>query len=445
MAKLKRTLGLWQLTLIGIGIIIGAGIYVLIGQAAGIAGNAVWASFLLAAVASVFTGLSYAELSSLFPKSGAEYAYVRKTFDQRLAWMVGWLVVLGGFMSAAVVSLGFANYFSALFNTPVVLTALTAMLATTFILMSGIRESAMLTIIFTLIEAGGLVVIILLGIPYIGSVNYLETASGLGGILEAGTLIFFAFMGFETITRLSDETKNPQKTVPKAIVLSIAITTLIYVLVALSAVSVLGWQALSGSESPIADIAAHAFGSQAFVALAAVALFSTSNTILAIMLTTSRLIYGIAEFGTLPRALRKISRGNHTPWMAIIATALFSMAFVFLGDIKTVANLTNFTVFISFIMVNACVISLRMKGKECKGCFRTPLTLWKVPLLPVFGILTCLFMLAGVGVEVFLYGIVLTTAGMLMYELREFSIDHNLFCKECIRRKHIPVIKAARR
>jgi APA family basic amino acid/polyamine antiporter len=421
MAKLKRTLDLWQLTLIGVGIIIGAGIYVLLGQASGLAGNAVWMSFILASLAAVFTGMSYAELSSIFPKAGAEYVYVNKTLGKRLAWMVGWTIVINGFMCAATVSMGFANYFSALFNTPVLFTAIGLMLVITAILIKGMKESAFLAIAFTLIETAGLLVVIFVGIPYLGSVNYLEMANGFSGILQAGTLIFFAFIGFETIARLSEDTKNPKKTVPLAIVLAIAITTFIYILVSISAVSIIGWKALSESASPMATIANAVLGSNAFIALALVALFSTCNTVIVVMLTTSRLIYGIAEFGILPKSLRKLSKG--VPWMAVIATTVPSMAFLMIGNIKTVANLTNFTIFIAFIMVNACVIWMRMKNTKCKACFRTPFSIGKIPVLPVLGILTCLFMLTGVGAEVFFYGVALITFGMLLYEFREHRIN----------------------
>lgn len=437
MAKLKRSLGLWELTFIGVGIIIGAGIYVLIGQAAGLAGNAVWLSFLLAALVSVFTGLSYAELSSLFPKAGAEYAYMKKTFDRRLSWMVGWLIVLNGFIGAATVAIGFSNYFSALFDTPIILTALTMIIANTIILFFGVKESARIAILCTLIETAGLILIIAIGIPFLGSVDYMEAASGLEGIISAGTLIFFAFMGFETITRLSEETNNPQKNVPKAIIFSIAITTVIYILVAVSAISILGWETLSQSDSPMATIASSVFGSNAFLALSLIALFSTANTVMVLMLTTSRLIYGIADFGTIPKIFRSISRKNSVPWVAVLGTAVPTMAFVLLGDIKTVANLSNFTIFVTFIMVNACVIRLRMKGYKCKGCFRVPYSIGKIPILPVFGILTCLFMLLGVGWEVFWYGVALTTIGMIIFEFTEFRIDHGHFSRNRVRHKSL--------
>lgn len=426
MERLERTLDLWQLTIISVGIILGAGIYVIIGEAAGLSGNALWVSFIIASLVSVFTGLSYAELSSIFPKAGAEYVYVKKIFSKRLAFIVGWLILLNGIIGAATVSIGFANYFNALFGTPIIITALTLVIASTFVLFSGIKESAILTIIFTAIEAAGLAIIIFIGIPYIGSVDYTAMASGLGGVFQASALIFFAFMGFETITRLSEETRKPEKTVPMAVILSIAITTVIYILVGISAISVLGWEKLSSSESPMATIAQNVLGEKAFLILSLIALFSTSNTVLVLMLTTSRLIYGIAEFKTLPRIFLSIYKKTHVPWAAIMATCLLTMGFTLVGKINVVANLANFTIFVTFIVVNACVIWLRMK-KKYKAGFLTPFSIGKIPILPCLGIITCLFMLSYVGFDILLYGAILIFIGFLIYESEEFAIGNHIF------------------
>ena len=423
--KLKRELSLWQITLIGVGIIVGAGIYVLIGEAAGMAGNAVWLSFILAAIVAAFTGLSYAELSSVFPKAGAEYVYIDKTLGKKLAWIVGWLIIISSIISSSAVSIGFANYFSSLFSTPIILTALTVILLCGVILIAGIKESAFLTILCTCIELIGLAIIIFIGLPHIGSVNYLEMASGLSGIFRASSLVFFAYIGFESITRLAEETKNPSKIIPKAVLLSIAITTIIYVLVAISAVSVLGWNGLSSSSAPLAFVASHLFGDRAFLVLSVIALFSTFNTVLVVMLGASRLIYGIAEFRILPRVFLSISRKTHTPWVAIVTTTLLGMFFVlFFGNIKIVANLTNFAIFMTFIFVNAAVIWMRYKKPDKKRGFTTPLSIGKMPVLPVLGIITCLFMLANIEIEVLAYGAALVIIGFLIYELGEVAVDH---------------------
>ena len=171
------------------------------------------------------------------------------------------------------------------------------------ILIIGVQETAKLTILFTAIEIAGLVIVIFIGIPYIGSVNYFEASQGLKGIIEAGVLIFFGYLGFEGITRLAEETKNPEKNIPKAIMYSIIITTILYVLVGISAISVIPWQELATSQAPLALVAQRVLGEQSFLILSIIALFSTFNTALMFLLTGSRLIYGIAQQEAIPKFL----------------------------------------------------------------------------------------------------------------------------------------------
>jgi len=252
--------------------------------------------------------------------------------------------------------------------------------------------------------------------------------AGLNGIFEASALIFFAFIGFETITRLSEETKNPTKTMPKALILSIFITTIIYIFVAVSAISVLDWSNLSKSKAPLADVASSVFGPNAYLIISVIALFATFNTVLAIMLGTSRLIYGMAtqnigKFHGLAWFLCSIYEKTKTPWASIMVTALFSIPFVLTGNIKTVANMTNFTVFVTFILVNASVIWFRYKKPNIKRGFKTPINIGRLPLLPVLGIIACLFMLLNVGFDVLIYGFIIMLVGFAVYWITNKRIE----------------------
>jgi APA family basic amino acid/polyamine antiporter len=412
--KLKRELGLFEATLCGVGIILGAGIYALVGKAAGLGGNAVWISFLIASLIAVFTGLSYAELSSMFPKAGAEYVYIRKAFGKRLAFLIGWLIITGGVIAGATVALGFAGYFSALFNIPVVPVAIGLILVLSLIIFYGIKQSVWFAIVFTLIEAAGLLLIIFIGLPFIGSINYLEMPS-LGGVFSAAALIFFAFIGFEEIVRLSEETKKPKKTIPKALVLAIAITTIIYIFVALSSVGVLSWEELGASNAPLADVASKALGVDAFIILSVIALFATANTVLLILLATSRIVYGMAKSYSLPNVLARVHPITRTPWIAIILLMVFSMLFVLVGDIELIANLTNFTVFITFIIINLSLIWLRYTQPKLRRPFKTPVNIGKFPVLALLGILSCVFLIINIGLEVLVYGFILLIISVLIY------------------------------
>jgi APA family basic amino acid/polyamine antiporter len=414
--KLERSLGFWEVSLMSVGIILGAGVYVLIGEASGLSGNGLWISFILAAIVASFTGLSYAELSSRFPEAGAEYVYIENSFGKNFAWIIGWLIIAGSIIGAATVAMGFANYFSALFDTPVVTIAFSVLIVCGIILIVGVKETAAFTILFTLIEAAGLVIILIIGLPYFGSVDYLELASGMKGVIEAGVLIFFGYIGFESITRLANETKDPERNIPRAIIFSIIITTILYILVGISAVSVVHWQQLSQSEAPLAIVARQIFGENSFVILSGIALFSTFNTALVMMLSGSRIIFGIAEKRALPKFFLTVSKKTLTPWVAIIFVVSFAMVFLIFGNLKTIANLTNFTIFSTFISVNLSLIYLRIKKPISSG-FHVPFSIKNIPILPVFGIITSVFMVVNLDYDVLLIGLALIIVGIAMHFL----------------------------
>ncbi|MCX9087969.1 MAG: APC family permease [Candidatus Methanoperedens sp.] len=408
---LKRELGLFEVTLSGIGIILGAGIYALIGKASGLAGNSLWLSFAISALIAIFTGLSYAELSSMFPKASAEYEYTAHAFGKRLAFIIGWLRILSGAIGASTVALGFGGYFKVLFSMPIITSAFVLIIALSFLLFLGIKESALFAVIATLIETAGLLIIIFIGVPYLGKVDYFEMPLGMAGVFQAAALVFFAYTGFESIVKLSEETKSPEKTIPKGLILAILISVVLYILVAISAVSVVGWENLSRSDAPLADIAFSAFGSNAFIMLTIIALFSTANTVLLMMLGSSRIMYGMANSFHLPSILSRVHFLRRTPWIAIIITALLSLLFIFAGDITFVANIANFTLFVTFFVINASMIVLRYKEPDVKRPFRVPFTIGRFPLLAFLGILFSVFMLWQLEAKVILVGTALVVAG----------------------------------
>jgi APA family basic amino acid/polyamine antiporter len=412
--ELKRELGLLEITLSGVGIILGAGIYALIGKAAGLAGNAVWLSFALSALVAVFTGLSYAELSSMLPKASAEHEYTRRAFGNRLAFIIGWLIILSGIIGASTVALGFGGYFNSLFSIPPTASGFVLIIALSFLLFYGIKESAWFAIVATLIETTGLILIIFIGFPYLGKVDYFETPYGLAGVFQASALVFFAYTGFESIVKLSEETKAPEKTIPRGLLLAILISIILYVLVAVAAVSVMGWEKLASSGAPFADLAFVALGSNAFALLSVIALFATANTVLLMLLGSSRIIYGMADSSTLPGILARVHPSRRTPWVAIFVAMVLSVIFIFAGDIAFVANITNFTLFVTFFVINAAVILLRYKEPQMKRPFRVPVSIGRFTVLPLFGILFCIFMLFQLEWMVLLIGTALVALGWLL-------------------------------
>jgi APA family basic amino acid/polyamine antiporter len=424
--KLKRSLGLFSAAFYGIGIILGAGIYFLIGPASGLAGNAIWLSFVIGALVASFTGLSYAELSAMYPQSAAEFVYVKKAYGSNFwAFLIGWLLIFTGIISAATVSLGFSGYLAHILEmiagipiSYVLIVGISLILLglLSFVNFLGIEESSKLNIIFTSIEMFGLILIIILGLGTFGKVNYLEMPKGLKGVFSAAALIFFAYIGFEDVVNISEETKSPKKCIPKAIILAVIITTLLYVLTSVSCIGLVGWSELSTSSAPLALCASKSFlGENTLYLLSFIALFATTNTVLIILIVSSRMLYGMANNGSLPRKLSKIHIRRQTPWLAILVIMGLSMAFVFLGNIELIANVTSLGMFITFIAVNASLIWLRLTRPELHRPFKVPLNIGKYPILPILGIITCVFMIFQFEWNLLLFGLGLIIAGVVFY------------------------------
>ena len=265
--KLKRCLSLTELVIYGVGLILGAGIYVLIGSAAGIAGNMLWLSFVIAAIVASFTAMSYAELSALFPEAGAEYVYVKKAFGwEKAAWFIGFIAIVIGFSTASAVALGFARYLSYFIPMNQVLLAIGLLVTMTAINLWGIKESARFNALATSIEVGGLLLIIIVGVYFIFKGDFplanlvefppLAKDNSLSWlpIVSASALIFFAYMGFEDIANIAEEAENPAQILPKAFIYTLLISTVIYILVAVVAVSIVPFKELAAAEQPLSLI-----------------------------------------------------------------------------------------------------------------------------------------------------------------------------------------------
>jgi APA family basic amino acid/polyamine antiporter len=395
--KLKRRISLFALTAYGVGNVLGAGIYALIGEVVGITGNLSWLSFILASVTGALTGLSYAELSAMYPKSAAEFVYTEEAFKKRiLSFILGWVIIFSGILSAATVALGFAGYLSNLIGIPsiflVVLFAVLLIIILSLINFVGIKTSTRANIIFTLIEATGLVFIIIIGIPRFGSVNYfaLPPTSSPIAIFSSIALIFFAYIGFEDIANIAEEVKEPHKNLPKAIVYSIIITTVLYCLTAISVVSILPYNEIATSEAPLNSVATEVLGPAGGIIMSLIALFATANTVLIMLIVTSRMMYGMARDKALPEGLSKISPKFRTPMLAILITMLFTMVPIFFVDISIVANATVFGVLINFILVNVSLIALRRNKPEAERPFRLRPSIKWVPIVALLGAIVCI-------------------------------------------------------
>ncbi len=422
LVTLEKEIGLFEATAYGVGIILGAGVYVLIGKATGIAGNSVWISFLIGAVVSSFTGLSYAELSSMYPKAAAEYVYVKRASENPLlAFLTAWMIIITGVISASTVALGFAGYFSQLFHTPEILVAVTLIAILSLVNYIGIKESAKANILFTFVEALGLALIVFLGLKTLGKVNYLEAPNGVSGILAASALIFFAYIGFEDVVNIAEETKNPERVVPKALILSIVITSLFYVAVAFSVVGLASWTELGASPSPLAYAASKALGGSAFDVMSVIALFATANTVLIILVVGSRMIFGVARDGALPQILSTIDPRRRTPWIAILCMMAFTTLFVLLGDLELIASVTSLGAFVTFALVNSSLIYLRYRRPDAERPFKVSLNIGRFPVIPFLGLTSCILMMTQFDLVVMASGLLFILLGILFYNVCGFS------------------------
>lgn len=388
---LRRELGLAKVVIYGVGLILGAGIYAILGEAAGAAGESLPISFLLAAIIALFTGLSYAELSSRFPKGEGDYVYVREAFQaKRLAEVVAFLRVFVGVVSAAAVALAFSGYLSAFVEVPPIMTAIGLVAVASAVNFWGISTSAKLNVIFTLAEVAGLVLIIWVGRGSWGEVEVLSSPTGVTGIMGAAFLVFFAYVGFGSIVNIAEETEDPTRTIPKAILLSIGITTVLYMLVAISAVGVVDWQTLGDSASPLALVAQAGAGAVSGTVVGAIALASTGNTVLILLVSTSRLLYGVSksEYRSFPPLFSRVHSHRRTPHFAIALVGGTTIPFVLLGDLGQVAAISNAALLVVFVIVNAALLKLRFDEPESRGGFTTPLTVGRLSFTALCGVLT---------------------------------------------------------
>jgi amino acid transporter len=394
-AGLRRRLNLPLLVLYGVGITIGAGSYVLIGAVAGHAGRYAPWSFVLAAVAMAFTVGSYAELATRFPVSAGEAAYVRAAFNSRLASRAtGLLTVIIGIVASATVALGAAGYIGQFVAWPREVIVAIVVAALSLVAAWGILESVLLASLFTLIEAGGLVVIVaaavVKGVPFAGAVLTPPPFDfgALSGIAFASLLAFFAFIGFEDLANVVEEAKTPHRDIPRAMALTLVISTLLYVAVAGVAVSAVPVAELAASPAPL-SLVFEAIAGVSPTTIGVIAIVATLNTILAQMTMAARVIYGMARQGDLPRIVGHVHGGTGTP---IVATAIVTSATLILAlmvPFLRLAEATSLATLLVFAFVNLSLLRLRHRRVHTPGPHvRVPL------IVPAVGLLTCLAMMA---------------------------------------------------
>ncbi len=373
--KLSRSIGFWLLLFYGLGNILGAGIYVLIGKIAGIAGYYTPLAFLLAFVVVVFTALAYVELSGRFPRSAGSAIYIYEGFRCRwLATCFGLLIGLSGLFSAATMMHGFYGYLSGFFVLPRNFIIILLIAILTAIAVWGITESLLVTAFITMLEAGGLLMVIAVGLPFVEfepekiSRYFTNIDPNIANnILLASFLALFAFIGFEDMVNIVEEVKEPERNMGRAILYSLFLAATFYFLVALVSVTVVEPQVLAESESPLSTVYTISTGKPATV-LSIIALFAIINGALVQMIMASRILYGMASEGWLPAIFTKVHPKRRTPLPATLLVAVIVVVLALFLPILTLAKSTSFLVFTIFILVNLSLIKVKLRDpKPAKG------------------------------------------------------------------------------
>lgn len=419
--KLAQSLGLPGLLFYGVGVIVGAGIYSIIGAAAGVAGRLLWLSLVLAAVPAVLAALCYAELSTRFPKAGGSYVYVRKALP-RITWpafMIGFTVAATAAATGATVSIAFAGYLSMFLPVPQWLGAMILLALCTIINIIGIRESAWVTGVCTAIEVLGLVLIIGAGFVSDGATEGLLDMStargGLAGVFSGAALCFFVFTGFEGLANLAEETKKPRRNLPLALMISLVITTVLYVCVAIAATALMDPQSLAQSNSPLAD-AARAAHPRLATALGWIALFATANTALITLVVGSRLLFGMADEGDMPAALARTLSNRKTPWVAAIVILAATMCLLPLGEVALVGSISSMLTLFDFAAVGIALVLLRFHAseEEARDAFRLPVAVGRVPVVPILLIISIVLLARHFDGKVYLVTTIVMAFGALL-------------------------------
>jgi amino acid transporter len=395
---LHRSIGPTQMALYGLGSMLGAGVYGLMGKAAGQVGNAVWLAFVVALVAALLTALSYASLGSRYPRAaGAAYVTQRAYGFPLLSFMVGLALVCSGLTSIATQSRVFAANLIELVGLdglPVAWLALGFLLIMAGIVFRGIRESMWVNVLCTIVEASGLILVVAVGFSYWGSVDYFETPTAPGDdhviliVMQGAVLAFFAFIGFEDMYNVAEEVRDPQRTIPLGLITAMVAAAILYIAVAITAVSVVPWQELGTAPGPITEVVSRAAPIIPPILFTGITLFAVANTGLVNFVTASRLLYGMGRQGLLPAFFGRVHNDRRTPHIAILVLFLILVPLALAGTISELASATVLLLLSVFAVVNGSLFVLKGRKSEEPGKFEIP------RFVPALGVIVCVALIA---------------------------------------------------
>ncbi|MBU5947143.1 APC family permease [Streptomyces sp. PAM3C] len=413
---LKRALTTPLLYFFILGDVLGAGVYVLVGQVAADAGGAVWVPLVVALLLALLTAASYAELATKYPRAGGASHYATRAFGPFAGFVAGFCMLAAGIVSVAALARGFGgDYLSAFVTLPVALVAVVFLALLALVNARGIKESTRANVVATVVEVGGLAVVVVLGAWLLlrgdgdlGRLTDLGTPEkgAAAAVLSGSVLAYYSFVGFETSVNVAEETRNPRRSYPRALFGALATAGAVYVLVGLAASAAVPTAQLAGSSGPLLEVVKEAGGVPPKL-FSAVALVAVANGALLTGIMSSRLAYGMAKDGLLPGVLTKVLPGRRTPWAAIAVTTGLAMLLALTGSVATLASTLVLLLLVVFLMVNTAVLVLRRDPGEGDH-FRTPV------VLPVLGIASCVLLATQIEAAVWLRGLAIVAAGAVL-------------------------------
>jgi len=431
---LERSLGLVTLVSLGIGAIIGAGIFVITGQvAANHTGPSIIISLILAALGCACVGLCYAEFAALIPVAGSAYTYAYATLGEIFAWIIGWDLVLEYLFSTSTIAVGWSGYFvsllqdmgiqlpAALTQPPWNLPAMGIVALITVLLVVGIRKSSQANTVLVVVKVLAILCFIIFGLFFINQQNWTPFippntgefgAFGWSGVLRGSAMVFFAYIGFDALANVTQEAREPQRTIPQAMLIALLIATVLYICVSLVMVGIIPYHQLNVPD-PIA-VAVNAMGSgfrwfRPVVKLAALA--GLSSVVLVHLLAQTRILYTMAMDGLLPLALTQVHPQYKTPYLATVGAGAVALIFAGCLPIEVLANLVSIGTLLAFAMVSIAVLVLRWAQPDLERPFRVPLMPW----IPLLGAVTSIAQMLSFSPENWLRLLGWMAVGLLIY------------------------------
>jgi len=412
---LQRHMGFWQLSMIGIGATLGTGVFVVLGEAVPVAGPAVVLAFVLAGVTALFSALAYAEMAGMIPASGSAYSYSYATIGEFMAWVCGWCLMLTYGVSVAAVGVGWGGYLDELLHLTTGLSLPAAVLAgpseggavnlpaaivvllSMFALLAGVRESSRVNAVMVAVKIAVLVMFVAIAVTAVQDGNFAPfLPMGMAWVSAAGATLFFSYIGFDSVSTASEEARNPQRDLPRAIMFSMVLVTALYCLVAFAAVGALDWTRFADGETSLAGILTAVTGTPVWaVVFAAGAVLALASVVLVVLYSQTRILYAMSRDGLIPKAFSTVD-AKGTPRANTVITSVFIALLAALVPLGPLADATSIGTLFAFALVNVAVLVLRRTRPDLPRAFRVP----GAPVTPVLGVLACAYLMSSMAPSV---------------------------------------------